>query len=80
MNITGLVKYIGKLGTGASSSSMFVGLKLDQPGENRCHCITGWASMASGPTSKSTWFWLGLPLYTSSNFIALSSCIIDILL
>jgi len=31
MNITGVVKYIGKLGTGGNSSSMFVGLKLDQP-------------------------------------------------
>ena len=33
MNITGVVKYIGKLGTGGNSSSMFVGLKLDQPGK-----------------------------------------------
>lgn len=32
MNITGLVKYIGKLGGGRNNGSMFVGLKLDQPG------------------------------------------------
>ena len=31
MNITGLVKYVGKLGSGGGGS-MFVGLKLDQPG------------------------------------------------
>lgn len=30
MNITGLVKYVGKVGSG--SGSVFVGLKLDQPG------------------------------------------------
>lgn len=32
MNITGLVKYVGKLGGGRNNGSMFVGLKLDQPG------------------------------------------------
>lgn len=31
MNVTGLVKYVGKLGSGGGRS-MFVGLKLDQPG------------------------------------------------
>lgn len=31
MNITGLVKYVGKLGGGRNNGSMFVGLKLDQP-------------------------------------------------
>ena len=31
MNITGLVKYVGKLGSGGGGS-VFVGLKLDQPG------------------------------------------------
>lgn len=31
MNVTGLVKYVGKLGNGGNTSSMFVGLKLDQP-------------------------------------------------
>ena len=35
MNVTGLVKYVGKLG--ANGSSMFVGLKLDPPGRNHCH-------------------------------------------
>lgn len=35
MNITGLVKYVGKLGTGGNSTSMFVGLKLDQPGRKQ---------------------------------------------
>ena len=33
MNVTGLVKYVGKLGNGGNTSSMFVGLKLDQPGK-----------------------------------------------
>ena len=32
MNITGLVKYVGKLGS-AGGGSIFVGLKLDQPGK-----------------------------------------------
>lgn len=36
MNVTGLVKYVGKLGTGVNGSSVFVGLKLDQPGRNHC--------------------------------------------
>ena len=31
MNVTGLVKYVGKVGSGGGS--MFVGLKLDQPGK-----------------------------------------------
>lgn len=31
MNITGLVKYVGKIGSGGGGS-VFVGLKLDQPG------------------------------------------------
>ena len=30
VNITGLVKYVGKIGSGGGS--VFVGLKLDQPG------------------------------------------------
>ena len=30
MNITGLVKYVGRIGSG--DGSVFVGLKLDQPG------------------------------------------------
>lgn len=31
MNVTGLVKYVGRLGTGGNTPSMFVGLKLDLP-------------------------------------------------
>ena len=37
MNITGLVKYVGKLGGGRNNGSMFVGLKLDQPGIDSHH-------------------------------------------
>lgn len=33
MNVTGLVKYVGRLGTGGNTPSMFVGLKLDLPGK-----------------------------------------------
>ena len=33
MKVTGLVKYVGRLGTGGNTPSMFVGLKLDLPGK-----------------------------------------------